>query len=88
VKAHQRITELNDRMIRAFLSGRFITGFGLLRLRHDFREFAQTLAKQRAIQDGYDLILEPDAWLPYVFEITKEDYEDYLHAKIHAKHQS
>jgi hypothetical protein len=82
MKAQDRINELHKRVWENVLGGHLITGFRLLKLKHQFRDFAQQLAKQRAIQDGHDLILDPDAWVNYVFDVTQADFENYLHEKV------
>lgn len=85
MKAEERINELSRRAWENLFQGHFLTSFALLRLKHQFRNFAQQLAKQRAILDGHDLILDPDAWTHYVFDVTQQDFEDYLHEKIARK---
>jgi len=80
--AEQLIDQLHRKMLTSALKLHFRKTVELLRHKAQFKTFAQEEAKQRAILDGHDVHLEPNAWINYILEITAEDFEEYLVAKI------
>ena len=78
MKAVEHISNLDEKMRSSLAKFRVRDALNALRSKHMFRDFAVKLAKQRAILDGHDSILEPNAYLSYIFEITREEFEEYL----------
>ena len=78
MQAEDYISHLQHRIVSSTFKGHFKDAWLALRLKHTFAEFAKELAKQKAILDGHDRILEPHAWKDYVLDITKEDFDEYM----------
>jgi hypothetical protein len=76
--AEQYINQLTERTWKSIFKLHAREALLSLKLKHTFKDFAVTLAKQKAILDGHDLILTPKIWTNYVLEITKEEFDAYM----------